>query len=356
MFKITKIEKSWKKEGYAFVALEGKKEFRLRKVYTYKSKPGLGFLYLDTDVFQFNWDGTYGTNITWIGNYKSVEEAVQAVEAQEEKPAKKEAPAPQIIDVEDGEIRHEQYSKIKTCVELDIPVYLVGPAGSGKNHVLEQLAWDLGLDFYFTNSIQQEFKLTGFVSPKLTGEDKFVETEFYRAFTKGGLFFLDELDASIPEVLVLLNAAIANRYFEFPGMGKVEAHENFRVVAAGNTFGNGGDEQYTGRMVLDQATLDRFTVIQFDYSEKIELHLAKGNITLVQFIRELRKQAAEKGIRATFSYRCITMITKLEGKLAIEDIMVMSVFKGMDKDTLNTFKSHQMPTSRYSEALRKVQM
>ena len=54
----------------------------------------------------------------------------------------------------------------------------------------------------------------------------------------GGLFFLDEMDASIPEVLVLLNAAIANGYFEFPN-GKITAHEDFRVVAAGNTVGSG---------------------------------------------------------------------------------------------------------------------
>lgn len=42
------------------------------------------------------------------------------------------------------------------------------------------------------------------------------ETQFFKAFTEGGLFMLDEMDASIPEVLVILNAAIANRYFDFP--------------------------------------------------------------------------------------------------------------------------------------------
>jgi MoxR-like ATPase len=166
------------------------------------------------------------------------------------------------------------------------------------------------------------------------------------------LFFLDEMDASIPEVLVLLNAAIANRYFEFPN-GRVTANDSFRIVAAGNTVGNGADEQYTGRLVLDQATLDRFAIIDFDYSLKVEIHLAKGNMDLVNFIRELRSQAKQKGVRATFSYRCITMVTKLESKLAIEDVMLMVVFKGMDKDTVNTFR----PTgySRYEQALRKVQ-
>lgn len=247
-----------------------------------------------------------------------------------------------------GEVFHSKFEMIKTCVENKIPVYLAGPAGSGKNHTLEQVAKVLGLEFYFTNSVQQEYKLTGFID----AGGKFHETEFYKAFTNGGLFFLDEMDASIPEVLVLLNAAIANGYFEFPN-GKVTAHEDFRVVAAGNTVGSGADEAYTGRMVLDQATLDRFAIIEFGYDLKIELALAKGNTDLVSFIEDLRKQADNKGIRATFSYRCISMVGKLEAAgMSIEEIIKIAVVKGMDKDTINTFTTN--PGNKYSEALYKV--
>lgn len=339
---INKIEKSWKKEGYVFVGLQGKTEGRLRKVYTYKSKPGKGFINLDTNIYIFDWDGENGTNIEYYGNYNSVDEAILASSTETPK-------EPTVVAVdESGEVKHEEYETIKACIEENIPVYLVGPAGSGKNHTLEQIAWELGLDFYFTNSVQHEYKLTGFIDANGT----YHETEFYKAFTKGGIFFLDEMDASIPDVLVLLNAAIANGYFEFPN-GKVTAHENFRVVAAGNTVGNGADEQYTGRLVLDQSTLDRFVIINFDYSLKIETHLAKGNMDLVNFIRELRVQAKEKGIRATFSYRCITMVTKLEGKMELSKIMQIAVLKGFDKDTINTFRPEG--NTKYHMALRKIQ-
>lgn len=206
----------------------------------------------------------------------------------------------------------------------------------------------MDLDFYFTNSVQQEYKLTGFIDAGGT----FHETEFYKAFKNGGLFFLDEMDASIPEVLVLLNAAIANGYFEFPN-GKITAHEDFRVVAAGNTVGSGADEVYTGRMVLDQATLDRFAIIEFGYCLKIELALAKGNAELVEFIEDLRKQADDKGIRATFSYRCITMVAKLEkANMDLENIIKIAVVKGMDKDTISTFNTN--PGNKYSQALYNV--
>lgn len=243
-----------------------------------------------------------------------------------------------------GVVKHMKFEEIKTCVDNDIPVYLYGPAGSGKNHVLQQIAEELELDFYFTNSVQQEYKITGFID----AGGKFHETEFYKAFVNGGLFFLDEMDASIPEVLVLLNAALANGYFEFP-TGKVFAHKQFKVVAAGNTVGTGADEQYSGRLQLDQATLDRFAMIEFDYDRNIELAIAKGNEELVQFIRGLRKQAKEKGINATFSYRCISMVQKLEGKMDLPKIIQIAIVKGLDNDTVKTFQTSAQ--NKYGKAL-----
>ena len=246
-------------------------------------------------------------------------------------------------------VKHAKFEMIKTCIDNNIPVYLAGPAGSGKNHTLEQIAKEMGLDFYFTNSVQQEYKLTGFID----AGGIFHETEFYKAFKNGGLFFLDEMDASIPEVLVLLNAAIANGYFEFPN-GRINANENFRVVAAGNTVGNGADDNYTGRMVLDQATLDRFAIIDFDYDVKIELFLAKGNSELVEFIESLRESATNNAIRATFSYRCISMVAKLEGKMNLIDIIKISVVKGLDNDTINTLIGGCNCHNKYSEALKAL--
>lgn len=259
---------------------------------------------------------------------------------------------PEVIpQVESGEVHHDRYDEIKMCLECNVPIYLAGPAGSGKNHTVEQIAKELGWNFYFSNSVQQEYKLTGFID----AGGKFHETEFYKACTDENdcIFFLDEMDASIPEVLVLLNAAIANGYFEFPN-GRINL-EHVHFVAAGNTVGNGADEAYTGRMVLDQATLDRFAIIEFDYCLKIEMAITKNNAELVEFIRQLRDEANAKGIRATFSYRCMTMITKLEQKgMNLEMAIKISVVKGLDKDTINTLN----PTgyTKYHKALRQIQM
>lgn len=259
---------------------------------------------------------------------------------------------PEVVpEVETGEVHHEKYDMIKTCLQCGIPVYLAGPAGSGKNHTVEQIAKELGWNFYFSNSVQQEYKLTGFID----AGGCFHETEFYKACADDNecIFFLDEMDASIPEVLVLLNAAIANGYFEFPN-GRVD-FDHVHFVAAGNTVGSGADDMYTGRMVLDQATLDRFAIIEFDYSMKIELAITKNNVELVNFIHQLRKEAQSKGIRATFSYRCMTMITKLENAgMDLVMAMTVSVVKGLDKDTINTL--NPFGNSKYHEALKKIKM
>lgn len=231
---------------------------------------------------------------------------------------------------DDVEVRHEKYETIKACLEANIPVYLAGPAGSGKNFTVEQICKNIGWDFYFSNSVQQEYKLTGFID----AGGKFHDTEFYKACTseKDCVFFLDEMDASIPEVLVLLNAAIANGYFEFP-TGRVDL-KKVHFVAAGNTVGSGSDELYTGRLVIDQATLDRFAIIEFDYDTNVETKLAYNDKQLVRFIHRLRDSAKDQGIRATFSYRAITMVVKLQSKMKLSEVLTIAVFKGLDKDTV----------------------
>lgn len=238
--------------------------------------------------------------------------------------------ATKVVDFTPRPVKMTEKETIQTCIDNDIPVYLVGPAGCGKNYIVQKIAEELNIDFYFTNSVQQEYKITGFID----AGGVYHETEFYKAFKNGGIFFLDEMDASIPEVLILLNAAIANRYFEFPN-GRIEAHPDFRIVAAGNTVGNGADELYNGRLVLDQATLDRFVIIQVDYNRDTEINLAEGDTDFVDFVRELRKSAIKSGIRAVFSYRCIITFAKLKkAKMPIDTIFKIALFKGLTQDTI----------------------
>jgi MoxR-like ATPase len=212
-----------------------------------------------------------------------------------------------------NEITHDKFETILKFVKADEPVMMVGPAGSGKNIIVGQIAKALDLDFYFSNAITEEYKLTGFIDAM----GKYHETEFFRAFTKGGIFFLDEMDASIPETLVILNAAIANRYFDFPHLGKVKAHENFRVIAAGNTFGHGATYQYVGRNQLDAASLNRFAVVEIDYSKAIEKAICSDK-ELLDFLQDFRKSCEKGGVNHIVSYREIGRLNKMINQVGLD--------------------------------------
>lgn len=234
-------------------------------------------------------------------------------------------------------ITHEKFDEVLEMVYHDIPAYLSGPAGTGKNVICKQVADALGLDFYFTNAVTQEYKLTGFVDANGVYQD----TQFYNAFTKGGLFYLDEMDGSIPETLIILNAAISNRYFDFPKHGKVEAHKDFRVIAAGNTLGTGANSDYTGRYCLDRASLDRFATIKIDYSPKIEAAITQNDKELIEFCHAFRKITEESGIPCLFSYRSLERIHKLAmtKTLPMQEIYEISLLKGLEKDDINIIKA-----------------
>ena len=244
-------------------------------------------------------------------------------------------------------IFHKDFEKICKLVNANIPVMLTGGAGAGKNYTLEQVAEALDLDFYFSNAVNQEYKLTGFVDANGT----YHETEFYKAFTKGGMFFLDEIDASSPECLVIMNSAIANKYFDFP-TGRVKAHEDFRVVCAGNTYGTGADMVYVGRNMLDGATLDRFVVVPFDYDENVEKQLAY-DMELYEFIYNLRKAVNECNLRYIVSMRALINATKmLELGMNKQEILKTAIIKNMQIDDLNTIYN-KLPNSDWKDELDK---
>ena len=239
---------------------------------------------------------------------------------------------------------HKDFEKVLKLVNSDIPTMLVGPAGSGKNVCIKQVADALGLEMYYTNNVSNEFKVTGFVD----AGGVYHETEFYKAFRNGGVFFLDEIDSSDPSALIILNSAISNGYVTFPHE-KVERHPDFRCIAAANTWGNGRDFQYVGRNALDAASLDRFVSFRFDYDESLEKALFP-NDRILRFVWEARKTAFENQIRHIFSTRTIKYAYEMEeAGFDLDTIIRSVVIKGMNADDINTV-IRNMDLDRYDNA------
>lgn len=249
-----------------------------------------------------------------------------------------------------GGIQHEKFETVIKYLTADVPVFMSGAAGTGKSSIAKNAAKALGLDFYFSGAVNDIYKFTGFID----ANGNYSKTQFYDFCVNGGVFFLDEMDASIPEVLVALNAAIANRYFDFP-CGKVELNENCRFICAGNTYGNGADAQYTGRYQLDAATLDRFAVVEIDYSDEIFNAVTNGNKDLINFIRSLRKAAQNVGANLILSYRAAQNVTAMESVgLSTADCVKQCIAKGLSHDTAHMIAERLNGSDKYTAAWKEI--
>lgn len=252
--------------------------------------------------------------------------------------SKQPVPRVNIIKLNDIEIGrtgaeffHEKFDEVLSFIQLDEPVMLIGPAGSGKNHSIAQIAKALGKKMHYTNNASNEFKLTGFID----AGGNYRDTEFYKAFKDGGIFFLDEIDNSDPSALIVINSALANGYMAFPHE-TINRHPDFRMVAAANTWGKGSDLQYVGRNALDGATLDRFDNVFFDYDRKLERALYPSKQVL-EFMWSFRDSVEKTKTPHIVSTRGIGKVYKKEiNGIPIETILRTNIIRNLGQDDLNT--------------------
>lgn len=253
-----------------------------------------------------------------------------------------------------GGFYHEKFEQILTQIQLDEPIMLIGPAGSGKNHAIAQIADALGKKMYYTNNASNEFKLTGFID----AGGNYRDTEFYKAFKNGGVFFLDEIDNSDPSALIVINSALANGYMAFPHE-TITKHPDFRMVAAANTWGKGSDLQYVGRNALDAATLDRFDNIFFDYDRKLESALYPKEDVL-EFMWSFRDAILSTKIPHVVSTRGIGKVYKKDiNNIPVQDTLTSNVVKNLGQDDINTIIGSMTDIrsrNKYFEGIKQLRL
>jgi len=196
-------------------------------------------------------------------------------------------------------------------------ILLVGPAGCGKTHMASILAQALGLDYssQSCSAGMSESQLTGWLLP--VGDDSrfvYVMAEFVRIYENGGVFLIDEIDSSDPNVLIYINQALAQKEFYLPHRyenPRVKKHKDFVAVAAANTFGTGADAMYHARNALDAATLDRFRigVIPVDYSPTIEEKFV--NTDILEWGRDIRDRINRNHLQKIMSTRFLIDATDM---------------------------------------------
>ena len=130
----------------------------------------------------------------------------------------------------------------------------------------------------------------------------------------------------------MLNTALANGYYDFPVVGRVKAHPNFRFMAAGNTKMKGADESYVTGQVIDASSRDRFGAFyECEYNHEVELNaIAKGDKETVDFVEDVRKAIKTCGITHIVSYRATAYMIVRKKNMA--KTLIRNTFKGLETD------------------------
>jgi MoxR-like ATPase/phage terminase small subunit len=244
--------------------------------------------------------------------------------------------------VADMGTQHRQFNKLVTKLAAGCNVYLAGPAGTGKTTGARSAAtalskmWGRDVRFEFNGAIDSEHKLLGFVD----AQGRIVSRPFRKAFTEGGVYLFDEVDASLAGALLAFNAALANSHCDFPD-GCFEKHPDFRCVAAANTWGFGATHDYVGRNKLDEAFRDRFVMLNWDTDEALERHIALTNIEdenlgskWITYVQQCRAKAKTSGIRCVISPRAsIYGCALLQAGEAWDEVSESCVRKGMPDES-----------------------
>lgn len=207
---------------------------------------------------------------------------------------------------------HGKFEEALMLAALRVPMLLVGPAGSGKSYLAEQVAKALGLRFHYAacTAGMSEGVLGGRLLPTAEGgRFEYSRSDFATCYEEGGVFLLDEMDAGDANTLVFLNNALAGDTMSLPnrvGATVAQRHPDFICIAAANTYGTGASRQYVGRNQLDEATLDRFRMgqIELHYDAGLEEKVAPHPDLLRRF-RNIRKRVEETRMARVVSMRAL---------------------------------------------------
>lgn len=252
-------------------------------------------------------------------------------------------PSKQVVQVAGRQ--HAEFGNVLKSVAAGVHVYLVGAAGTGKSTIAENVAKALGVTFASKSVTAQtsEASLVGFVD----AHGKTVRTPFRDVFEHGGVFLLDEVDNGNPNVLNVLNSALANGVMAFPD-GMVKRHENFVGMASANTYGNGATAEYVGRNPIDAAFLDRFAMVAIDLDEALEqsmldsvgLDAAVAKRWLAA-VRQSRENVAKYGLRVIVSPRATIDGAKLiKAGVDVETAYKMRVLKGAKTEQVDKIRQN----------------
>lgn len=184
--------------------------------------------------------------------------------------------------------------------DLNSGLYLFGPTGSGKSSMVREYFGRLGksvYEFHGTPDREARDLIGGFTLQG--GDTVWIDGPLTAAARLGAVLLIDELDTLAPGTGMVLKAVLDGGPVAIPELNEyVMPAEGFRIVATGNTAGNGdrfGRYRSTSRQNI--ALLNCFARTRIDYMdeesersllEKIGVPAAIANV-MVEIANDIRK-------------------------------------------------------------------
>lgn len=179
--------------------------------------------------------------------------------------------------IKKGELFHEIIDQVIVDVIEGDWVYLYGPSGCGKTYIFEQVASLLGIDYAENGQINRVEQVMAYTDP----HGRFRATQAFISLLYGKLLSFDEFDSGDPECQVAVRVIYdemkkvvdnpsKKRFVTFAETLTVPVNPNFRIIAAGNTTGDGENEVHNARNRIDEAIQQRLTPKKFNYDPRLE--------------------------------------------------------------------------------------
>ena len=229
--------------------------------------------------------------------------------------------------------------------------YLYGPAGTGKNVLAEQVAESLGVKWFYLNTVYTKYDITGYCD----AQGKYVPTIVYDFLkSESGLLLLDEIDNSMAEALVPINALLANGYITFQNGETLYLDDKHFIIAAGNTNGQGATAEYNGRYKMDESTRSRFGFVKIMYDEAVEKSIVGKYTDILDFINDLRRVRDDSNISMILGYREIDSLVAFYDDDDINETLDNFILKGMEQDTINEIAARLNGTTKWHKAFKSL--
>lgn len=241
-------------------------------------------------------------------------------------------PAPEFADMVPGINRSYVFNvdvlkSILMGIEMKIPVYLWGHAGTGKTEMCKQVAARTGrpmIRVQHTANMEEEHVLGG--HRLRNGQTLFELGPLPMAMKFGWLYLADEYDFGRPEVLSLYQPVLEGEPLVIKEADRanrvIKPHPHFRMIATGNTNGQGDETGlYNGTNMQNAANYERFGIVeQMPYMEKsieanvimLQTGIAKPQAEkLAEFAKRVRDEYAAGKLSNPISPRSLIYAAKI---------------------------------------------